>query len=92
MKKVIKLNEADLEKLVQKIIREEGEQGGQEMSQGSEAKTGKVLDSTVFNQLLTTLKSKSADEQVNIIMTLLKQMDLKGGFGVKFKQALKTLS
>jgi hypothetical protein len=88
MKKVIKLNEADLEKLVQKIIREEGE----EMSQGSEAKTGKVLDSTVFNQLLTTLKAKSADEQVNIIMTLLKQMDLKGGFGVKFKQALKTLS
>ena len=88
MKKVIKLNEADLEKLVQKIIREEGE----EMSQGSEAKTGKVLDSTVFNQLLTTLKAKSADEQVNIIMTLLKQMDLKGGFGMKFKQALKTLS
>ena len=85
--RVVRLNESDLEKLVQKIIREE--EG--EMSQGLEKKTDKIIDMPAFNQLVKTIKSKNADEQVSVMMTLLKQMDLKGNFGVKFKQALKTL-
>ena len=45
-----------------------------------------------FSQLVKTIKSKNVDEQISVIMTLLKQMDLKGNFGAKFKEALKTLN
>lgn len=86
-KRIVKLTESDLESLVQKILKEEDG----EMSQGLERKTDKIIDMPAFNQLVKAIKSKNADEQVSVMMTLLKQMDLKGNFGVKFKQALKTL-
>lgn len=91
-KKVIKLTESDLERLVQRIIKEEGEQGGDtELNKGLERKTDRIIDLPAFEQLVKAIKSKNADQQVEVIMTMLKQMDLKGNFGVKFKQALKTL-
>ena len=83
-KKVVKLTEADLEKLVQKIVKEESE-----MSQSIEKKTGKIIDLPVFGQLTKSIKSKSADEQVEVFMTLLSQMDLKGNFGLKLKKAMQ---
>jgi hypothetical protein len=89
MKKIVKLTEADLEKLVQRIIKEEGEET--EISQTSQSKTEKIINSQGFKDLVGALKSKGVDEQVEVIMTLLKQMDLKGNFGAKFKQSLKTL-
>lgn len=85
--KVIKLNESDLEKLVQKILKEEET----EVSQTSQSKTDKIVNSQGFKGLVSTLKSKSVDEQVEVVMAILNQMDLKGNFGAKFKQALKTL-
>jgi hypothetical protein len=87
MKKVVKLTESDLERLVQKIIKEEET----ELSQGLERKTDRIIDLPAFEQLVKAIKSKNADQQVEVMMTLLKQMDLKGNFGIKFKQALKTL-
>ena len=48
MKKVIKLNESDVERLVKKIIREEE---GSEMSSGVQKKTDKIVDLPVFSQL-----------------------------------------
>jgi hypothetical protein len=89
MKKIVRLTESDLERLVQKIIKEEGEDV--EMSQGLQTKTDRIMDLPAFEQLVKAIKSKNADQQVEVIMTLLKQMDLKGNFGIKFKQALKTL-
>jgi hypothetical protein len=86
-KRVVKLNESDLERLVQKIIKEEET----ELSQGLERKTDRIIDLPAFEQLVKAIKSKNADQQVEVMMTLLKQMDLKGNFGIKFKQALKTL-
>jgi len=86
-KRVVKLNESDLERLVQRIIKEEET----ELSQGLERKTDRIIDLPAFEQLVKAIKSKNADQQVEVIMTLLKQMDLKGNFGIKFKQALKTL-
>jgi hypothetical protein len=86
-RRIVKLNESDLEKLVQKIIKEEET----ELSQGLERKTDRIMDLPAFEQLVKAIKSKNADQQVEVIMTLLKQMDLKGNFGIKFKQALKTL-
>ena len=85
--KVIKLNESDLEKLVQKILKEEET----EVSQTSQSKTDKIVNSQGFKGLVSALKSKGVDEQVEAIMAILNQMDLKGNFGAKFKQALKTL-
>jgi hypothetical protein len=86
-RRIVKLNESDLEKLVQKIIKEEET----ELSQGLERKTDRIMDLPAFEQLVKAIKSKNADQQVEVIMSLLKQMDLKGNFGIKFKQALKTL-
>jgi hypothetical protein len=88
-KRIVKLNESDLEKLVQRIIKEEE---GTELSQGLEKKTDRIMDLPAFEQLVKAIKSKNADQQVEVIMTLLKQMDLKGNFGIKFKKALKTLN
>jgi phosphoribosyl-ATP pyrophosphohydrolase len=85
--RVVRLNESDLEKLVQKIIREEET----EVSQTSQSKTDKISSSQGFKSLVSTLKSKSVEEQVEVVMAILNQMDLKGNFGAKFKQALKTL-
>ena len=86
-KKIVRLTESDLEKLVQRIIKEEGT----EMSQGLQTKTDRIMDLPAFGQLVKAIKSKNADQQVEVIMTLLKQMDLKGNFGMKFREALKTL-
>jgi hypothetical protein len=86
-RRIVKLNESDLEKLVQKIIKEEET----ELSQGLERKTDRIMDLPAFEQLVKAIKPKNADQQVEVIMSLLKQMDLKGNFGIKFKQALKTL-
>ena len=83
-KRIIKLTESDLENLVQKIIKEEGE-----MSQGVEKKTGKIIELPVFSQLTKAIKSKNVDEQVEVFMTLLGQMDLKGNFGIKLKKAMQ---
>ena len=83
-KRIIKLTESDLENLVQKIIKEEGE-----MSQGVEKKTGKIIELPVFSQLTKAIKSKTVDEQVEVFMTLLGQMDLKGNFGIKLKKAMQ---
>lgn len=88
MKKIVKLNESDLEKLVQKILKEEE---GVEVSQTTQSKTDKIVNSQGFKGLVSALKSKGVDEQVESIMAILNQMDLKGNFGAKFKQALKTL-
>jgi hypothetical protein len=84
-KRVVKLTESDLEKLVQKIIKEDDTQ----MSQGVENKTEKIIDLPVFGQLTKSIKSKPADEQVEVFMTLLGQMDLKGNFGIKLKKAMQ---
>jgi hypothetical protein len=85
--KVVRLTESDLEKLVQRIIKEEET----EVSQTTQSKTEKISNSQGFKSLVSTLKSKSVDEQVEAIMTILNQMDLKGNFGAKFKMALKQL-
>jgi hypothetical protein len=84
-KRVVKLTESDLEKLVQKIIKEDDTQ----MSQGVENKTEKIIDLPVFGQLTKSIKSKPAEEQVEVFMTLLGQMDLKGNFGIKLKKAMQ---
>ena len=84
-KRVVKLTESDLEKLVQKIIKEDDTQ----MSKGVENKTEKIIDLPVFGQLTKSIKSKPADEQVEVFMTLLGQMDLKGNFGIKLKKAMQ---
>lgn len=84
-KRVVKLTESDLEKLVQKIIKEDNAQ----MSQGVENKTEKIIDLPIFGQLTKSIKSKPADEQVEVFMTLLGQMDLKGNFGIKLKKAMQ---
>jgi len=85
MKKVIKLNESDVERLVKKIIREEE---GSEMSSGVQKKTDKIVDLPVFSQLSKQLKSKNVNEQVEFFMTLLSQFDLKGNFGMMLKKAM----
>lgn len=84
MKKVIKLKESDIENLVKRIIKEEGE-----MSSGIEKKTGRIIELPVFGQLAKQIKSKNVDEQVEVFMTLLGQMDLKGNFGIKLKKAMQ---
>lgn len=84
-KKVIKLTESDLEMLVQKIIKEE-ESG---LSQGVERKTDKIINLPIFDQLTKSIKSKPVDEQVEVFMTLLGQMDLKGNFGLRLKKAMQ---
>jgi hypothetical protein len=83
-KRIVKLTENDLEMLVQKIIKEEGE-----MSSGIEKKTGRIIELPVFGQLTKQIKSKNVDEQVEVFMTLLGQMDLKGNFGIKLKKAMQ---
>ena len=96
-KRIIKLTEQDLEKLVKKIIKEEemdpnapeGEnQGDGKMSSGVQKKTDKIMDLPVFGQLSKQLKSKNVDEQVEFFMTLLGQFDLKGNFGKILKKAM----
>jgi|TARA_R110000772_G_scaffold25456_10_gene66384 hypothetical protein len=86
MKKVIKLNESDVERLVKKIIREE--EDGSDMSSGIQKKTDKIVDLPVFSQLSKQLKSKNVNEQVEFFMTLLGQFDLKGNFGMMLKKAM----
>jgi hypothetical protein len=85
MKKVVKLNESDVERLVKKIIREEDDS---EMSSGIQKKTDKIVDLPVFSQLSKQLKSKNVNEQVEFFMTLLGQFDLKGNFGMMLKKAM----
>ena len=85
-KRIVRLTESDLEKLVQRIIKEEGEN---EMSGGVQKKTDKVINLPIFGQLVRSVKPKPADEQVEVIMTLLGQMDLKGNFGIKLKKAMQ---
>ena len=95
-KRIIKLTEQDLEKLVKKIIKEEemdpnapeGEEGDGKMSSGVQKKTDKIIDLPVFGQLSKQLKSKNVDEQVEFFMTLLGQFDLKGNFGKILKKAM----
>jgi hypothetical protein len=83
-KRVVKLTESDLEKLVQRIIKED-----EGMSTGVQKKTEKIVDLPMFGQLTKAIKSKNVDEQVNVFMTLLGQMDLKGNFGIKLKKAMQ---
>lgn len=91
-KRIVKLNESDLELLVKKIIKEEemdpnaSEEG---MSTGVQKKTERIIDLPMFGQLTKAIKSKNVDEQVNVFMTLLGQMDLKGNFGIKLKKAMQ---
>jgi hypothetical protein len=95
-KRIVKLTEQDLEKLVKKIIKEEemdpnapeGEEGDGKMSSGVQKKTDKIIDLPVFGQLSKQLKSKNVDEQVEFFMTLLGQFDLKGNFGKILKKAM----
>ena len=88
-KRIIKLTEQDLEKLVKKIIKEDASTEGEGMSTGVQKKTEKIIDLPMFGQLTKAIKSKNADEQVNVFMTLLGQMDLKGNFGIKLKKAMQ---
>ena len=81
--KIVRLNETDLEKLVQKILKEEGE-----LNQGSQTKVERVIDSATMEALIKMIKSKSVDDQINIVMQILNPMDLKGSFGRGLKMAL----
>lgn len=82
--RVVKLNESDLEKLVQKILKEE--EG--ELNQGAQTKVERVIDSATMEALIKMIKSKGVDDQINIVMQILNPMDLKGSFGRGLKMAL----
>lgn len=91
-KRIVKLNESDLETLVKRIIKEEEMDPNapdEGMSTGVQKKTEKIVDLPMFGQLTKAIKSKNVDEQVNVFMTLLGQMDLKGNFGIKLKKAMQ---
>ena len=86
-KKIVKLTESDLEKLVQKIIKEE--EGN--MSAGATKKMEKVTDKAVFEQFTKYLEGRPVKQQVEMVLGLLDKLPLDDDFYKRFKMAVRKM-
>lgn len=86
-KKIVKLTESDLEKLVQKIIKEE--EGN--MNAGATKKMEKVTDKAVFEQFAKYLEGRPVMQQVEMVLGLLDKLPLGDDFYKRFKMAVRKM-
>jgi len=80
-KRIVRLTESDLERLVTRIIKEQG------VSSSLQKKADKVTDKAQFDVLAKALEGKNAAQQAELIISIIDQFNLKDNIGPKFRSA-----
>jgi acyl CoA:acetate/3-ketoacid CoA transferase len=89
-KRIIKLTESDIEKLVKKIIKEDEnvEFDTEKAGTSGEKKVERVTDKAVFDQFKRFLENKPVPQQVDLVLSLLNSLPLEQDFYTRFKKRI----
>jgi len=89
-KRIIKLTESDIEKLVKKIIKEDEnvEFDTEKAGTSGEKKVERVTDKAVFDQFKRFLENKPVTQQVDLVLSLLNSLPLEQDFYTRFKKRI----
>jgi acyl CoA:acetate/3-ketoacid CoA transferase len=89
-KRIIKLTESDIEKLVKKIIKEDEniEFDTEKAGTSGEKKVEKITDKAVFDQFKRFLENKPVTQQVDLVLSLLNSLPLEQDFYTRFKKRI----
>jgi acyl CoA:acetate/3-ketoacid CoA transferase len=92
-KRIIKLTESDIEKLVKKIIKEDEniEFDTEKAGTSGEKKVEKITDKAVFDQFKRFLENKPATQQVDLVLSLLNSLPLEQDFYTRFKRRIVSM-